>query len=351
MRPWQVWRHDARHRRARRRARVPGGRRPLLRRRLPHPLGPLRRDRDRVEDDLRSVVRPDRGSARRTAGDRAARTRARVLGRTPRRRHPRRPVPDRHEQRRRAQLPARGGERRRTRAGVLGRARRPPRRRPPRERRRVPRSSSCSRSASKGSRDCACMSLANGRGARARAARSRLHGLGRRQRGVRLADAAVRLHVARRAGNRRRLRHGHACRDGREGAAGARLRRVGVHVRPHVGGSARRRPRPRLDRAPQGRAARRHRTRAPLRLRLLRDLDRRRLPLVAALAARPRLRVRDRARARRRRAGPRLVRSRAARAEAQHVHRLHRLRRGVDRRGLHRARRGSSRAAGAPAAC
>ena len=73
------------------------------------------------------------------------------------------------------------------------------------------------------------------------------------------------------------------------------------------------------------------RARAALRLRLVRDLDRPVVPRVASVAARPRLRVRDRARARRRRDGPRVVRGRPARAQGEHVHRLHRVRRAPGR--------------------
>ena len=51
------------------------------------------------------------------------------------------------------------------------------------------------------------------RHSRDRAARSRLQHVGRRQRRVRHDDVALRLHVARRAADRHRLRHGHAAGD------------------------------------------------------------------------------------------------------------------------------------------
>ena len=61
---------------------------------------------------------------------------------------------------------------------------------------------------------------------------------------------------------------------------------------------------PDLGRAPPRHAGRRLRAGLVLRLRLVRDLDRPGVPLVAPFAARPRLRLRDRARPRRRRDGP-----------------------------------------------
>ena len=71
----------------------------------------------------------------------------------------------------------------------------------------------------------------------------------------------------------------------------------------------------------------------------------------APLPARPRLRVRHRPRARRRRDGTALVRRRQAPPQAQHLHRLHRLRRAPRRRGVHAPPTGWWRAARRPAGC
>ena len=79
-------------------------------------------------------------------------------------------------------------------------------------------------------------------------------------------------------------------------------------------------------------------------------LDRPDVLVRPAQPARPRLRLRDRPHPRWRRARPALVRGRQAPAQAQHVHRLRRVRRAPDRVGLHVAR-SARRAVGAPAAC
>ena len=77
---------------------------------------------------------------------------------------------------------------------------------------------------------------------------------------------------------------------------------------------------------------------AHVRLRLVRALDRAAVLDRPPLGARPRRRLRRRARARRRRDGPAVVRGRQAAAEAQHLHRLRRLRAAPDRQRVHLAR-------------
>ena len=76
----------ARHARRRRRARVPGGRRPLLRRRGPHPQRSLHRDLVGLEGDERGVAGRRRRAHRRPTDRRAARAGPRVPRRAPRRR-------------------------------------------------------------------------------------------------------------------------------------------------------------------------------------------------------------------------------------------------------------------------
>ena len=84
---------------------------------------------------------------------------------------------------------------------------------------------------------------------------------------------------------------------------------------------------------------------------VVRDLDRPELLVGAAQPARPRRGVRDRARPRWRRARPTVVRRRQADAQAQHVHRLRRLRRAPRRERLHEPRpaRGARRERRRPA--
>ena len=71
----------------------------------------------------------------------------------------------------------------------------------------------------------------------------------------------------------------------------------------------------------------------------------------APVGARPRRRLRRRARARRRRDGPAVVRGRQAAAQAQHVHRLRRLRAAPGRQRLHDARPHRRRGRQRRAAC
>ena len=141
--------------------------------------------------------------------------------------------------------------------------------------------------------------------------------------------------------------------DGRQDAAGARrLRPDAVHVDAPVGDRGRRHARADLGRAPPRHAARRHRARAALRLRLVRDLDRPGVPRVAAVAARPRLRVRDRPRPRRRRAGPRAgTRTGGSSTRRNTFTDFIALRRSTSSPRATRRPTGSPRAAGARAVC
>ena len=103
-----------RHRRQRRRARLPGGRHPLRRRPLQHAQRSVHRDHDREPDDERGqAARRDR-SARRSSSRRAALARARVQ-----RRSSRRPAADRHEPGR-GRLPTRRSPDRQRRARPRG---------------------------------------------------------------------------------------------------------------------------------------------------------------------------------------------------------------------------------------
>ena len=183
--------------------------------------------------------------------------------------------------------------------------------------------------------------------------RPRLQHVDRRQPRVRHAHVPLRLHVARPADQRVRRDRRHRRAPPREAHAGARrLRPRRLHVGPALG-----------DRAP---TARRSRCRsctaatspldgtAPALLYGYGSYESSVDPTFSIdppLAARPRLRVRDRPHPRRRRARTPVVRARQAPREAQHVHRLRRLRRAPVRRGLHRRRIGSARAAAAPAGC
>ncbi len=113
----------------------------------------------------------------------------------------------------------------------------------------------------------------------------------------------------------------------------------GVHPAQRVGRGIRRRPRADLARLPhRPRRAGRARADAPLRLRVVRVLDRPRLLHRTPLAARPRHRVRGRACARRRRARPALVRARQEAREEAHVQRFRRGRSPPGRHGCHGAR-------------
>ena len=173
---------------------------------------------------------------------------------------------------------------------------------------------------------------------RDRDARPGVLGLGRREPRVRHGDAALRLHVARHA-RCRRFDYDLVDREAHAREATARARGYDptqLETQRALGDGARRHARPDLGRAPAGTRARRHRARAALRLRRRtrsRSTRRSRAPgsacstagVVFAIAH-----VRGGGEL-----GRALVRGRQARAQAQHVHRLHRARRAPDRRGLH----------------
>ena len=193
-----------------------------------------------------------------------------------------------------------------------------------------------------------------GAGCRARAGHARggvRHRPGH-QRRVHHQHAPLHLHVAGHAGHRVRRgpRHGraHAPQDHR----GARRPRPGrLRHRTAVGHRPRRHPGADLVRAPRRRRAGRLGPVPPLRLRLLRDVHRPRLLDPPPVAARPRLRVRHRPRPRRRGDGPTLVRRRQAPPQAQHLHRLHRVRRAPRGRAASRPPTAWWRGARRPAGC
>ena len=355
MRPNEVWRHALGTPTERRRARVPRGRRALLPRHRPHPLGPLRADRDVVEADVGDVVRADRRARATPALDRRARARARVRGRAP--------LSDREpatgssssptatapatssSSRRRSPIPAaRTGSSSSPhrddvrldavdafrdhlvlseRADGLDRAPRDALRRRAR-RRRCPRPIPCT----------ACGSARTPSTTRRRCATATRR-WSRPSPTSTTTRAPARRRVVQGAAGARRLR------------PDARTRRRALWATAPDGTRV-----PDLGRAPARRRARRQRAGAARRLRRVRALERSRVPRVARVAARPRLRVRDRARARRRRA-------RAA-AGTKHGRLEHKANtftdfiacaEALDRAGLHRRRRGSSRAAAARAGC
>ena len=173
-----------------------------------------------------------------------------------------------------------------------------------------------------------------------------------RQRRVRDDDAALRLHLDDDAGVDLRLRPGDARARAEEAPAGAGLRPVAVRERAHRSPSPRDGTEVPISLVYRKDAqARRAAAAPPLRLRQLRHSDRRRVLAVARLAARPRRRLRDRPHPRRRRPRPQLVRGGQDGEEADHLRRLHRLRRGADRRRPDDAGACSRSKAAAPAAC
>jgi hypothetical protein len=115
--------------------------------------------------------------------------------------------------------------------------------------------------------------------------------------------------------HRRRARGHHRGDHGAARDPGAALRPVPLRRAARVGDRGRRHRHPAERGRPPGGRRRRHRPGLPVRLRLLRDVDRPLLRAHAPVAAGPRRRHRDRARARRRRDGPRLVRARQAAGE------------------------------------
>ena len=128
--------HD-RHAGRRRRARLRGGRRAVLRLGRPHANRALP-DRDvGVEADDRGLVRRREHTGGAVVTRCAARRGRRIPRRAPLEPGTRRPVLHPHERRRRSELRAAGCARRDARTGPLGDRCRPPARRPPRGRRRV----------------------------------------------------------------------------------------------------------------------------------------------------------------------------------------------------------------------
>ena len=184
------------------------------------------------------------------------------------------------------------------------------------------------------------------------ARRARVLDVDRREPRVRDDDAPLRVHVVGDAGvvvRLRRRRPGGLAREAPAGRSGTTLRSTSPNGSGRRASDGTRVPisvvyAPRPPR-------RRRQPVAPLRLRLVRALDRPELLVGAGEPPRPRRGLRDRARSRRRRARAPVVRRRQADAQAQHVHRLRRLRRAPRRRGLDRSRAGSRRAAAAPAGC
>ena len=160
------------------------------------------------------------------------------------------------------------------------------------------------------------------------------------QRRVRHPHAAVHLHVARHAEHRVRRGPRHRRAHAPQADRGARRPRPGgLRDGSAVGHRARRHAGADLLRAPRRTSP--HDGTAPCLLYGYGSYEACMDPTLlhpAAVAARPRVRVRHRPRPRRRRAGPALVRRRQAAPQAQHVHRLHRLRRAPRGRGRHRAR-------------
>ena len=311
----------ARHPAERRRARVPGGRRALLRRRRPHAQRSLRADRRRVEADVRGVVRPDR---RARATRRASSRRASTGTSTPSSTTGATSTATASSIVTNAERRARNFELvaapvRRSRARDTG-----PTLVPHRDDVQLDGVDAFAdhlvlSERADGLERLRVMRVEDGDVARRSRCPTRVQRVGRRQPRVRHHDAALRLHVAGRAG---RPTSTTTC---------DRATATVVKTQPVLGGydpaqytSARL-----WATAPDGTTRARSRsctardtpldgTRAgaALRLRLVRALERPDVPRVAPVAARPRLRVRDRARARRRRAGPRVVRGRQARAQA-----------------------------------
>ena len=137
MRPWQVWRHTLGTAGRRRRARVPGGRRPLLRVCRAHAQRPLPRDLVGVEGDERGLARRRRRSHGRAASwsSRASRATSTTSSTTTGAGGDR--APRAHQRRRRRELRAHGDPGGVTRARPLAGGAPAPARRPPRRRRRV----------------------------------------------------------------------------------------------------------------------------------------------------------------------------------------------------------------------
>ncbi len=300
----------------RRRPRVRGPRRALLRERRAHPHRTLRPPLLRLEDDERGVVRRRRladrprpvSSRHRESGlEYSVDHHVPVLAR----RH-RRPVPRAHQRRRRRELQAPGHLRRRGRIARTG----------PTSSRTAPTcasktstrspGTSCSRSARTASSDSASSTSPT---------RTRSHV-------IEMPDPVFSVWSgANLEFDTTTLRYDYTSLvlpvssydydlDDRESTLVKRQQVLGgydpsAYTSARLWATADRRdPDPDLGGAPQRRPARRHRTRRALRLRLVRGLDRTVVLVGPAQPPRPRLRVRDRAHPRRRRDGPRLVRGR-----------------------------------------
>ena len=333
MRPWQVWRHVLGTAGDRRRARVPGRRRTLLRvgvgRTRSRPVRAHRHARRRRRPRCGSCPTDDARRGTEVVAPRAADHEYDVEHHSTS--TARRSLPHRDEQRRRARTSS--SSRRRSADpgdGQLGRARAASRRRAPRSVSTAFRDHLVLQRASRGSR----RGSGSPRSATAQRTRSRFPipstacGSARTTSTTRRRSA-----TATRRSSRRSPTSTTTCET--------RTATV-VKVQPVPAATTRRSTRPTrmwVDR-PGRRAGTRSRsctartvaldgTRAGAALRLRRRTRSRSTPTfraVATLAARPRLRVRDRARPRRRRARPRVVRGRTPRAQAEHVHRLRRVR-------------------------
>ena len=308
----------ARHRRHRRRARLPGGRHPLRRRRRQHAQRSVHRHpQSRAERRARCgcSTRPSR-SRTRGSSSRAARPRVQ-------RRPPGRPAADRDEPRR-GRLPTRRGADRRPGHGLVARRAPPPARHAAVRHRRVRRPR---RRVRMGRRAAHAAGDPRRRHAvRDRSARGGVLAVGRHEPRVRPRS---RTGSTTSRSSRRRRCSTSTCVTGERTLLKQQPVLGGfdagrVRERPHVGHGERRHQGADLARREEGPGPRRQQPCGALRLRLVRVAHRAVVLVAAHQPARPRHGLRRRTRARRRRARPALVPRRQAAAQAQHVHRLRR---------------------------